>query len=50
MSKVIKNGMVCTADRTWKADILIKGEGVKHIGKELKRDEYLDAEDSYGIP
>jgi len=26
MVKVIKNGTVCTADRTWKADVLIEGE------------------------
>ena len=26
MSKVIKNGTVCTADRAWKADVLIEGE------------------------
>ena len=25
-TKVIKGGTVCTADRTWKADVLIEGE------------------------
>ncbi|TWB86001.1 hypothetical protein FB106_1431, partial [Synechococcus sp. Ace-Pa] len=29
MTKVIKGGMVCTADRTWKADVLIEGEVIK---------------------
>ena len=28
-TKVIKNGTVCTADRTWKADVLIEGETIK---------------------
>ena len=36
MSKVIKGGMVCTADRTWKADVLIEGEKIKQIGEDLK--------------
>ena len=29
MSKVIKGGTVCTADRAWKADVLIEGETIK---------------------
>jgi dihydropyrimidinase len=31
MTKVIKtgSGMVCTADRTWKADVLIEGETIR---------------------
>ena len=32
MSKVIKNGTVCTADRAWKADVLIEGEVIRQIG------------------
>ena len=44
MVKVIKNGTVCTADRTWKADVLIEGEKIKEIGENLKGDEYIDAE------
>ena len=43
-TKVIKNGTVCTADRTWKADVLIEGETIKQIGEGLKGDEYIDAE------
>lgn len=50
MSKVIKGGQVCTADRTWKADILIEGEIIKQIGEDLKGDEYIDAEGAYVIP
>ena len=50
MSKVIKGGMVCTADRTWKADVLIEGEKIKQIGEDLKGDEYIDAEGAYVIP
>ena len=50
MSKVIKGGMVCTADRTWKADVLIEGEIIKQIGEDLVGDEYIDAEGAYVIP
>src|SRR5210317_854419 len=50
MSKVIKNGTVCTADRTWKADVLIEGETSKEIGEDLKGDETIDAEGAYVIP
>ena len=50
MSKVIKGGMVCTADRTWKADVLIEGEIIKQIGEGLVGDEYIDAEGAYVIP
>ena len=28
MSKVIRNGTIVTADRTWKADVLIEGETI----------------------
>ncbi len=49
MTKVIKGGMVCTADRTWKADVLIEGEVIKQIGPDLKGDEYIDAEGAYVI-
>ena len=41
MSKVIKGGTVCTADRTWKTDILIEGETIKQIGENLKGEEYI---------
>ena len=49
-TKVIKSGTVCTADRTWKADVLIEGETIKQIGEDLKGDEYIDAEGAYVIP
>ena len=41
MTKVIKGGTVCTADRAWRADILIEGEIIKQIGEDLKGDEYI---------
>ena len=50
MSKVIKNGTVCTADRAWKADVLIEGEVIKQIGENLTGDAYVDAEGAYVIP
>jgi len=49
-TKVVKNGTVVTADRTWKADILIEGETIKEIGPDLKGDEVIDAEGAYVIP
>ena len=50
MSKVIKGGMVCTADRTWKADVLIEGDVIAEIGEGLRGDEVIDASDAYVIP
>ncbi|MYE36572.1 MAG: dihydropyrimidinase [Rhodobacteraceae bacterium] len=50
MSRVIKGGTIITADRTFKADILVEGETIKEIGEDLKGDEYVDAEDAYVIP
>ena len=50
MSKVIKNGTVCTADRAWKADVLIEGEVIRQIGENLTGDEYIDAEGAHVIP
>ena len=35
MTKVIKGGTVCTADRAYKADVLIDGEIIKQIGQDL---------------
>ena len=32
-----------TADRTYKADVLIEGEKIKEIGQDLKGDEVIDA-------
>ena len=50
MTKVIKGGTIVTADRTWKADVLIEGEIIKQIGEDLVGDEYIDAEGAYVIP
>ena len=50
MSKVIKGGTVVTADRTWKADVLIEGERIERIGEGLSGDEVVDAEGAYVIP
>ncbi len=50
MSKVIKNGTIVTADREYKADVLIEGEVIKEIGLDLKADEYIDAEGAYVMP
>ncbi|MEM7640944.1 MAG: dihydropyrimidinase [Pseudomonadota bacterium] len=50
MSKVIKNGTIVTADRQWKADILIEGETIAQIGEGLSGDETIDASDAYVIP
>ena len=40
MTKVIKGGTVCTADRSWKADVLIEGETIKQIGENLSEKMY----------
>ncbi len=50
MSKLIKGGTVVTADRQWKADVLIEGEKIAAIGEGLKGDEVIDAEGAYVIP
>ncbi|MDC3076180.1 dihydropyrimidinase, partial [Paracoccaceae bacterium] len=50
MTKVIKGGTIVTADREWKADILIENEKIKQIGENLKGDEIIDAEGAYVIP
>ncbi|MCK0167452.1 dihydropyrimidinase [Jannaschia sp. S6380] len=50
MSKVIKNGTIVTADRQWKADVLIEGEKIAQIGENLSGDETIDASDAYVIP
>ena len=36
MTKVIKGGTIVTADREWKADVLIENEKIKQIGENLK--------------
>ena len=50
MSRVIKGGTVVTADRTFKADVLIEDETIKEIGPDLGGDEYVDAEGAYVMP
>jgi dihydropyrimidinase len=50
MSKVIRNGTIVTADRMWKADVLIEGETIKAIGPGLKGETEIDATDAYVMP
>ncbi|MEM9318558.1 MAG: dihydropyrimidinase [Pseudomonadota bacterium] len=50
MSKVIKGGTVVTADRQFKADILVEGETIAEIGENLSGDEVIDASEAYVIP
>ncbi len=50
MSKVIKGGTVVTADRQFKADVLIEGEVIVEIGENLSGDEVIDASEAYVIP
>ncbi|MBV9287684.1 MAG: dihydropyrimidinase [Hyphomicrobiales bacterium] len=50
MSTVIKNGTVLTADRMYKADLLVEGERIVAIGDNLKGDTTLDAEGAYVMP
>ncbi|WP_048648089.1 dihydropyrimidinase [Nitratireductor soli] len=50
MSKVIKNGTIVTADRTWRADILIKHGKIVGIGPDLHADHEIDATGCYVMP
>ncbi|PHP67653.1 dihydropyrimidinase [Zhengella mangrovi] len=50
MSKVIKNGTIVTADRTWKADVLIKHDKIVGIGHDLHGDHEIDATGCYVMP
>ncbi len=50
MSKVFKNGTVVTADRTWKADVLVEHGKIATIGPDLKGDETFDATGCYIMP
>ncbi len=50
MTKVIKNGTIVTADRTWKADILIEDGRIARIGENLSGDETFDAAGCYVMP
>ena len=50
MTKVIKNGTIVTADRIWKADVLIKHGKIVGIGPDLHADHELDATGCYVMP
>lgn len=50
MSKVIKNGTIVTADRTWKADVLIQHGKIIAIGPDLHGDHEFDATGCYVMP
>jgi len=50
MSKVIKNGTIVTADRSWKADVLIKHGKIEAIGPDLHGDHEFDATGCYVMP
>jgi dihydropyrimidinase len=50
MTKVIKNGTIVTADRTWKADVKIDGGKIVAIGSDLSGDETIDASGCYVMP
>ena len=50
MTIVIKNGTVVTADRQYRADVLIEGETIAAVGPDLQGDEVIDATDAYVIP
>ncbi len=50
MTTVIKNGTIVTADLTYKADVLIEGGKITHIGDNLVGDEALDATGCYVMP
>ena len=50
MSKVIKGGTIVTADRTYKADVLVENGKIAQIGQNLSGDETLDATGCYVMP
>lgn len=52
MAKIIKNGTLITASETFKADILIEGEKISQIGKDLSHAnaDLIDAEGKYILP
>ena len=50
MSTVIKGGTIVTADMTYPADVLIEGEKIAAIGKDLKGDKVIDATGCYVMP
>ncbi|MFZ1681644.1 MAG: dihydropyrimidinase [Rhizobiaceae bacterium] len=50
MSKVIKNGTIVTADRTFKADVKIRHDKIIAIGPDLHADHEYDATGCYVMP
>jgi dihydropyrimidinase len=50
MSLVIKGGTVIAADRTYVADVLVEGEAIAGIGRDLKGDKTLDATGCFVMP
>ncbi|MBZ9797883.1 dihydropyrimidinase [Mesorhizobium sp. ES1-4] len=50
MSKVIRNGTVVTADRTWKADVLMQHGKIVAVGSNLHGDHEFDATGCYVMP
>ena len=50
MSTVIKDGTIVTADRTYKADVLVENGKITKIGEGLSANETLDATGCYVIP
>ena len=50
MSLVIKGGDVVTAERTYKADILVDGESIKAIGTDFKGNDVIDAAGCFVMP
>ncbi|WP_028033838.1 dihydropyrimidinase [Chelativorans sp. J32] len=50
MTTVIKGGTIVAADRSYEADILIEGEKIAQIGRDLQGDKIVDAEGAYIIP
>ncbi|MCA0015105.1 dihydropyrimidinase [Mesorhizobium sp. B292B1B] len=50
MTKVIRNGTIVTADRTWKADVLMQHGKIVAIGSDLHGDHEFDATGCYVMP
>ncbi len=49
-TKVIKNGTIVTADRTYKADVVVENGKISQIGENLSGDTTLDATGCYVMP
>ncbi|MER8952555.1 dihydropyrimidinase [Mesorhizobium sp. M0833] len=50
MTKVIRNGTIVTADRIWKADVLMQHGKIVAIGSNLHGDHEFDASGCYVMP